>query len=48
MNEGTEIKPIRRNRDYRRTLKQIEGLMRAERNTPEGDRLGVLVRLVED
>lgn len=42
-----EIKPIKNTRDYRRTLKEIEGLMRARRNTPEGDRLDVLVTLVE-
>lgn len=42
-----EIKPIKNTRDYRRALKEIEGLMRARRNTPEGDRLDVLVTLVE-
>ena len=36
-----EIVPIKTNRDYRRTLKEIEGLMTAKRNTPEGDRLDV-------
>jgi HTH-type transcriptional regulator/antitoxin HigA len=41
------ITPIRTHRDYRRTLAEIEGLMRAKRNTPEGDRLDVLVTLVE-
>jgi HTH-type transcriptional regulator/antitoxin HigA len=41
------IAPIKTHRDYRRTLKEIEGLMRAKRNTPEGDRLDVLVTLVE-
>ena len=40
-----EIVPIKT--DYRRVLKEIEGLMRARRNTPEGDRLDVLVTLVE-
>jgi hypothetical protein len=33
-------------RDYRRALKEIEGLMRARRNTPQGDRLDLLVTLV--
>jgi hypothetical protein len=33
--------------DYRRTLTEIETLMDAARNTPEGDRLDVLVALVE-
>ena len=42
-----EIAPIKNQRDYRRTLKEIEGLMTAKRNTPEGDRLDVLVTLVE-
>ena len=41
-----EIAPIRTDRDYRRTLKEIEGLMTAERGTPEGDRLELLVTLV--
>ena len=42
-----EIVPIKTERDYRRTLKEIEGLMTAKPNTPEGDRLDVLVTLVE-
>jgi HTH-type transcriptional regulator/antitoxin HigA len=42
-----DIIPIKTHRDYRRVLKEIEGLMHAKRNTPEGDRLDVLVTLVE-
>jgi HTH-type transcriptional regulator / antitoxin HigA len=42
-----DVKPIKTQRDYRRTLKEIEGLMKAKRNTPEGDRLDVLAALVE-
>jgi len=42
-----DIKPIKTPRDYKRTLQEIEGLMTARRNTPEGDRLDVLVTLVE-
>ena len=42
-----EIVPIKTKRDYRRTLKEIEGLMTARRGTPEGDRLDVLVTLIE-
>jgi HTH-type transcriptional regulator/antitoxin HigA len=42
-----EINPIKNKRDYRSTLKEIEGLMHARRNTAEGDRLDVLVTLVE-
>jgi HTH-type transcriptional regulator / antitoxin HigA len=41
------IKRIKTERDYRRILKEIEGLMDAKRNTPAGDRLDVLVTLVE-
>ena len=42
-----DIAPIKTQRDYRRTLKEIGGLMNAKRGTPEGDRLDVLVTLVE-
>ena len=42
-----DIAPIKTKRDYQRTLKEIESLMTAKRNTPEGDRLDVLVTLVE-
>ena len=42
-----DIAPIKTKRDYRRMLKEVEGLMSAKRNTPEGDRLDVLVTLVE-
>jgi HTH-type transcriptional regulator/antitoxin HigA len=42
-----DIAPIPSQRDYRRILKQIEGLMTARRNTPEGERLDVLVTLIE-
>ncbi len=42
-----DIVPIKTQRDYRRALKEIEGLMAAKRGTPEGDRLDVLVTLVE-
>lgn len=41
------IKPIKTNADYRATLAEIDGLMSAKLNTPEGDRLDVLVTLVE-
>jgi HTH-type transcriptional regulator/antitoxin HigA len=41
------ISPIKSQRDYRKVLKEIEGLMSAKRNTPDGDRLDVLVTLVE-
>lgn len=42
-----DIKPIRTKADYRAALKDIEGLMTASTNSPEGERLDVLVTLVE-
>lgn len=42
-----DIKPIRTKADHRAALKEIEGLMFARANTPEGERLDVLVTLVE-
>ncbi len=42
-----EISPIKSARDYRRALKEIEGLMTAKRGTAQGDRLDLLVTLVE-
>ena len=42
-----DIAPIKTKRDHQRALKEIESLMTAKRNTPEGDRLDVLVTLVE-
>lgn len=42
-----DITSIKTKRDYLRTLKEIEGLMTAKRNTLEGDRLDLLATLVE-
>lgn len=42
-----KIKPIRTQADYKATLKTVESLMDARAHTPEGDRLDVLVTLVE-
>lgn len=42
-----DIEPIQTQEDYYATLKQIEGLMSAKANTPEGELLDVLVTLVE-
>jgi len=42
-----DIKPIRTKADYRAALKDIESLMTAKADTPEGDRLDVLSTLVE-
>ena len=41
------IKPIKTNKDYRAALKEIESLMAAKIDTPEGDRLDILATLVE-
>lgn len=42
-----DIKPIKTNDDYRAALKEIESLMTAEADSPEGERLDILVTLVE-
>jgi HTH-type transcriptional regulator/antitoxin HigA len=42
------INPIKTENDYRNTLQEIEGLMMAKVDSSEGDRLDVLVTLVED
>jgi antitoxin component HigA of HigAB toxin-antitoxin module len=42
-----DISSIKTQRDCRKVLKEIEGLTIAKRNTPEGNRLDVLVTLVE-
>src|SRR5712692_7793312 len=42
-----EIKPIRTKADRRAALKEIEALMSARQGIPEGERLDVLVTLVE-
>ena len=41
------IKPIKTERDYQKALKEIEKLWDATPNTAKGDRLDVLVTLVE-
>lgn len=41
------IKPIKTERDYQRVLRKIENLWDAKPNTARGDRLEVLVTLVE-
>ena len=41
------IKPIKTDADYRATLRDIEGLMSAKPDTPQGDRLDLLVTLIE-
>jgi HTH-type transcriptional regulator/antitoxin HigA len=42
-----DIKPIKTEIDYQAALEEIEGLFNAAPDTPEGDRLEVLVTLVE-
>jgi HTH-type transcriptional regulator/antitoxin HigA len=41
------IKPIKTDLDYRAASKEIEALMSAEFKSPEGEKLDVLVTLVE-
>jgi HTH-type transcriptional regulator / antitoxin HigA len=41
------IQPINSKRDYQAALKAVESLMSARARTPEGDRLDVLVTLIE-
>ena len=42
-----DIRPIKTDADYRAALKEIETLMIATPNTPEGEKLDLLVTLVE-
>jgi len=42
-----EIRPIKTKADHRKALKEIERLMDAKPDTPDGDRLEVLVTLAE-
>ena len=42
-----DIKPIKTDADYRVALKEIETLMLVAHNTPDGEKLDVLVTLVE-
>lgn len=41
------IKPIKTKADYKAALKAVDSRMTAKANTPEGDRLDVLVTLIE-
>ena len=42
-----DVKPIKTEEDYRTTLREIESLIEAELESPEGERLDVLVTLIE-
>jgi len=41
------VNPVRTEQEYEAALSEIDGLMTAQAGTPEGDRLDVLVTLVE-
>lgn len=43
----TRLKPIRTEADYAAALEEIDRLMDAEPDTPEGDRLDILATLIE-
>jgi antitoxin component HigA of HigAB toxin-antitoxin module len=47
MGRTMETVPIKDDRHYRRILEEIDGLMHAARNSPEGNRLDMLATLVE-
>jgi HTH-type transcriptional regulator/antitoxin HigA len=42
-----DIRPIKTDKDYRWALKEVEGLMDALPNSPEGERLDVLTTLIQ-
>ena len=42
-----DVKPIKTKTDHKRALKEIEALMSARANSPEGEHLEVLATLVE-
>ena len=42
-----DIRPVKTKSAYRAALREIESLMKARANTPEGERLDILVTLVE-
>jgi HTH-type transcriptional regulator/antitoxin HigA len=42
-----DVKPVRTKADYRAALKAVETLMGARARSPEGERLDVLVTLIE-
>jgi len=41
------VKPVKTDSDYRTALKEIETLMMAEADSPEGEKLDVLTTLIE-
>jgi HTH-type transcriptional regulator / antitoxin HigA len=42
-----DIQPIKTKRDYLHALKEVEPLMDARRGAPQGDRLDLLVTLIQ-
>ncbi len=42
-----DIRPIKTDADYQAALKEIESLMMAAPDTPQGERLDVMVTLIE-
>ena len=42
-----DIKPIKTNADYEAALKEVDTLMSADPDTPEGEKLDVMVTLIE-
>lgn len=42
-----DIKPIRNDADYRAALREIDNLMMAGYDTPEGEKLDIMVTLIE-
>ncbi|MCL5284324.1 MAG: transcriptional regulator [Nitrospirae bacterium] len=42
-----EIRPVKTDLDYREALAEVESLMDAQADTPEGERLDVLTTLIE-
>ncbi len=42
-----EIKPVKTDKDYSEALQEVEKLMNATPDSPEGDRLEILVTLIE-
>ena len=43
-----DINPIKNHADYQVALQTVESLMMATADTPEGDKLDVMVKLIED
>jgi len=42
-----DIKPIKTEQDYQKALQEVDKLIDAKSNTPDGDKLDILVTLIE-